>query len=310
MMTSSDFRVSRHALRFFLACALPLIVGIAPTSAAPIPSDVEKMILEAAKAGPRTLDVVAGVAATAHPASAAEINGLVARLRESAEAERIAQLEQLDYFQGWHGEGEIGASRATGNTDTTDIAVGIRLKKDGLKWAHKFNLTADYQHSQGVSGVDKFLTGYEANYKFSARFYTFGLLQYDRDHFAGFNNRVTESFGLGYNVVRTPKLAWDVTAGPAFRQIDAVVGPTQYDVEARLATHLTWNISSSTVFTEEMSFYVGGGNSTSQSTTALTTTLIDALAARASFNIKKETSPTPGFKNTDTASRITLVYGF
>lgn len=307
--TSASFRRARRVLSFLILLAPTL--NVFPAWAEPIPAPVEKMILEAAKTGsPRTLDTVAAVAAAAVPESAMEIRALVDSLRTRAEAERIAQLEQLNYFQGWHGEGELGASKVTGNTDTTDIAIGVHLTKDGLKWAHKFNVTADYQRAQGVSGVDKYLAGYEANYKFNERLFTFGLLQYDRDHFAGFNNRLTESFGLGYSLFHTPTLMWDVTAGPAFRQIDQVLGPSQYDVEARLATHLTWNITDATVLTEDVSFYVGGGNSTSQSTTAVTTKLIDALAARASFNIKKETAPGPGFKRTDTASRVTLVYGF
>lgn len=297
--------------RLSLPLALSITFGALQAQAEPIPPAVEKMILEAAKTGsPRTLDTVAAVATASLPESAPEITKLVDSLRTRAEAERIAQLEELNYFQGWHGEGELGASKVTGNTDTTDIAIGVHLTKDGLKWAHKFNVTADYQHAQGVSGVDKYLAGYEANYKFNARLFSFGLLQWDRDHFAGFNNRVTESVGMGYSIFHTPTLVWDLTLGPAFRQIDQVLGPTQYDTEARLATHLTWNISDATVFTEDMSFYIGGGNSTSQSTTAITTKLIDALAARASFNIKKETSPGPGFKKTDTASRVTLVYGF
>ncbi len=308
---------SKHTLRGRILPGLCQAATVAialwglPAYAEPIPAPVERMILDAAKSGnPRTLETVVELAKNAVPASAVEIDSLVAGLQHAAEAERIARLEQQNYFEGWHGEGELGASKNTGNTDTTDVAIGVHLTKDGLKWAHKFNVTADYQHATGVAGVDKYLAGYEANYKFGPRFYSFGLVQWDRDHFAGFNNRMTESFGLGYNVVRTPKLNWDVTAGPAFRQIDQVVGPMQYDVEARLATRLMWNISASTVFTEEMSFYFGGGNSTSQSTTALTTKIVDALAARISFSLKKETSPTPGFSQTDTASRATLVYGF
>jgi hypothetical protein len=38
--------------------------------------------------------------------------------------------------------------------------------------------------------------------------------------------------------------------------------------------------------------------------------VIGNLAARASFKIKKEISPQPRFKATDTTSRVTLVYGF
>ena len=288
-----------------------MALGAVSAHAEPIPAPVEKMILEAAKTGsPQTLDTVAAVATATLPQSATEIRTLVDSLRTRAEAERLAQLEELNYFEGWHGEGELGASKVTGNTDTTDIAVGIHLTKEGLKWTHKFNFTADYQHAQGVAGVDKYLAGYEANYKINARIFTFGLLQWDRDHFAGFNTRVTESVGLGYNIFHTPALVWDVTLGPAFRQIDQVAGPMQYDVEARLATHLAWNISDATVLTEDMSFYIGGGNNTSQATTAITTKLIGALAARASFNIKKETARGPGTKKTDTASRVTLVYGF
>ena len=288
-----------------------MALGAFPALADPIPAAVEKMILEAENTGsPSTLDTVVAVATATLPASATEIRALVDSLRTRAEAERIAQLEELNYFQGWHGEGELGASKVTGNTDTTDVAIGVHLTKEGLKWVHKFNLTADYQRAQGVSGVDKYLTGYEANYKFNERLFSFGLLQWDRDHFAGFNNRVTESVGMGYSIFHSQKLVWDVTLGPAFRQIDQVIGPTQHDVEARLATHLAWNISDATVFTEEMSFYIGGGNNTSQATTAITTKIIDALAARASFILKKETAPGPGSKKTDTASRVTLVYGF
>ncbi|TAK99180.1 MAG: DUF481 domain-containing protein [Rhodospirillaceae bacterium] len=204
----------------------------------------------------------------------------------------------------------LGASRTTGNTDTTDIAIGLHLNKDGIQWKHVINATADYQHTRGVAGENKYLAGYEVNYKFNPVIFADGLVQWEKDRFAGFNNRETESLGLGYSAIHTPNLTLNLTLGPAVREIDQVLGPTKTDVEARLATQLTWNISPSTVFTENLNIYAGGGENTYESTTALTTKIINALAARASFDIKKESNPGPSFKKTDTTSRVTLVYGF
>jgi putative salt-induced outer membrane protein len=197
-------------MAYKLRCAalgLAVVIWTLPAWAEAIPEPVVKMITEAAKSGsPNTLHTVAGVAKKALPDSTAEIDALVAQFEHHAESERIARLEQQHFFQGWKGEGEIGASKVTGNTDSADVAVGVHLTKDGIKWAHKVNVTADYQYAQGVQSVDKYLIGYEANYKFNASFYSFGLAQWDRDYFAGFNNRMTESFGLGYNVLHTPKI--------------------------------------------------------------------------------------------------------
>ena len=56
--------------------------------------------------------------------------------------------------------------------------------------------------------------------------------------------------------------------------------------------------------------YFDSQSNTIESTTALTTRLSGALAARASFNIRTESDPPLGREQTDTTTRAALVYSF
>lgn len=307
-MTLSQYRIPA----FLMSALLVAVIGAASAFAdTPLPEPVTRMIEAAAVAGdPAALGNVADAAKAAYPGSGPAVDDLVRKLKADAETQRIARLQTLRFYQGWSGEGEVGASRTSGNTDDTTLAVGLHVKKEGLRWRHKFNAAAEYQRSQNVNGAERYLASYEPNYKFNARLFSFGLVQWEKDRFAGFYSRTTEAFGLGYSLLQGGSMTWDVTAGPAFRQTDQVQGPTESSTELRLASQFAWHITPRTSLSEALDIYVGSGNSTYQSTTALTATVIGNLAARASFKIKKEISPQPGFKATDTTSRVTLVYGF
>ena len=98
------------------AFAAVLSLGFAADALAdPPPEPIIRLITEAANTGnPANLDQAAALAKNAYPGSAAEIDALVANLRAQSEAARIARLQQLGFFEGWSGEGELGASQTTG----------------------------------------------------------------------------------------------------------------------------------------------------------------------------------------------------
>jgi putative salt-induced outer membrane protein len=304
--------VLRGALLFAVVTASSIAIS-SSAFAAQMPEAVSRMIVAAAKSrDPAALDNVIKAAKAAYPDSVKEIDSLTASLKSDAEKARRVKLAQQHYYEGWKGEGEVGASLSTGNTNTTDVAIGLHLTKEGIRWRHKFDATAESQRTRGVAGTDKYLGAYEINFKLKPVVYLFGLVQWERDRFAGVGSRATQAFGAGYTVLKKPNLSWDITAGPAFRETDHVRDGKDAEAEARFGTHVSWNLSPTTVFTEDGSIYAGGGNSTYQSTTAITTKLVKSLAARVSFDAKKETTSAPvlGDNKMDTTSRVTLVYGF
>ena len=99
-------------------------------------------------------------------------------------------------------------------------------------------------------------------------------------------------------------------AGPALRQTDYSDGRAVNEPAVFLRTRFDWKMTDTLRFSEEADIGIAKGNSTLNSTTALTANLYGALSGRLSFNYKKETDPPEGRKKTDTSTRVSLVYDF
>jgi len=300
--------MSRWKLILAAGCAV-LIPTIA--SAEPIPGPIVQIITAAAKTGnAAALKSTADLAKATNPRSVVEIDALVVNLQRKAEAARVATLRSQGFFEGWSGEGEVGASLTTGTSKNKTLALGINLKKDGLQWRHKFAVVTNYARSDDTTTADRYLANYEGNYKFGPRLFSYGLLQWEQDRFAGFSRRYTESLGAGYTILDSPKFNWQISGGPALRQTRFITHKSENDMTGHAETTFNWNASPSTVLTEDLGAYLGGGDNTYFSTTALTTKIMGDLSARMSFNLTSESNPPPGIDATNTITRLTLVYGF
>jgi putative salt-induced outer membrane protein len=298
---------------FFRATAVAIWLAVLPAAAfaAAVPDPIVRMITEAARTGDaQTLDITVDLAKRTNPGSVAEIDALVGGLRAEAESARLAALREQGFFEGWSGSGEIGVSLTSGTSENTNVAAGIALTKEGIDWRHKLAGVANYQKSNGVKTAERYLASYEANYKFSERFFALGLVQWERDTFAGFSRRFTESVGLGYTILAGPTVNWQVSGGPAWRQTNYVGGGSDSDMAARASTLFLWNLGATTVLSEDAGVYLGGSSNTYYSTTALTSQIIEDVSARFSFGIISESDPPPGIDKTNTITRFTLVYNF
>jgi len=295
-----------------IAIAAAFLILTANAYAAPIPGPVEDMIRAA---GPDQIDTIADVAKTTNPDSVSEIDTLVASIKGDALAQEQAVLSSQGFFEGWSGEGQVGGSVTSGNTKETGIAVGVKLAKDGLKWRHEIDALANFQRTNGVKTREAFRFGYEADYAISEAWYAYGLLQWQRDKFAGIGRRFTESVGIGRILIDSPSVEFEINGGPALRQTRFIATPTLPERNENRLTFrgsgmFAWTISEDLRFTEEFGTLAGSGNTTFYSRAALTAALTDVLSARLSFDVEHETNPPPGILKTDTSTRASLVYDF
>ncbi|CAN7260369.1 DUF481 domain-containing protein [Phenylobacterium sp. LjRoot219] len=294
-------------VRSAFAAAAVLLPGAA-AQAKPPPEAVAAMI-EAAASDPEALKTVARVAKKTNPDSIVEIDAQVAQLK-AREAERKVEMASRGFFAGWEGEGEVGGGVSTGNTDEERLALGLELEKDALHWRHSVDLTADLQREDGETTKERFFLSLSSQYKITRRLYAVGVLWGEGDRFAGYYSRFSESVGLGYRLVDRPGVKFRVEAGPALRQADYIDTGHEHSASLRAAEYLSWKFASRGTFTQRAVAYWEAGNSTLIGTTALTTTLYEALAARASFEVRHESQPPLDRDSTDTTTRLTLVYSF
>jgi len=122
------------------------LAGIKMAGRPLVPPAVAAMLDAAMASGnAATLKAVADMARQTNPAARADIDARLAA--HAAAAARVLQ-ERLA-TQAWHegigGQGEIGLTRSTGNTDSTGVALRVNLTKKTRNWKHGVRATVDYQ---------------------------------------------------------------------------------------------------------------------------------------------------------------------
>lgn len=288
--------------------AAVLALAAAPALAAPLPPEVARMISAAAETG--QLGPVADVARRAYPEAVAEIDAQVAALTSRADDERIERIKALSFREGWTGEGQAGGFVSSGNTRDVGVSAGLSFNKETLRWRHEVKLASEYQRSAGEVSKERYLMGYAGQWKLNGRAFVSLAVSGERDRFAGFRSRFSESVSIGYRVVERPDLRLDLQAGPALRQVDYYGSGDEIAFAARFGSDLSWTIRPDLVFTQNTAAFLDSVSSTVSATTALTTKLRSDLSARAAFDLRYESEPPTGRKSTDTTLRTSLVYSF
>lgn len=294
-----------------------LAVAAAP-ACAELPGPVRAMLESAMRSDdPKAVDAVIKAAKETQPQDAAEIDAmrekfndthsLVVSEKAEIERERVLAARPLEL---WKGEVEAGAFQTTGNTDSIGVSVGVKLERGGVYWQHKVQFNADYQQTADVVSREQYLASYSPRYVLNDRFYAYGLGQYERDRFQGYNSRYSLSPGVGYRVFNTDDLKFTFEGGPALRFTNLIEGPSKTTASALGSLDFAWRPSSTIRLTQQASAYLESDNSTFTSTTAVEAGMMKGLKARLSYRYEHDTDPPDASRRTDTLSRFTLVYGF
>jgi putative salt-induced outer membrane protein len=284
----------------------------------PEPDPIRQM-LAAAMASKKDCDVeaVGALAKKTDPERVADVDALLTEYRAKRAAEKKAAIEAARaklaasrFWENWKGEGQIGASHSSGNTNSKGLSLGVALNRKGINWSHRLRAQGDYQRTNGRTTVEKFLAEYEPQVSVGDRAFAFGLGRWERDRMAGYDARWNVSGGLGYKVIAKKDLTLNLKAGPAWRQTDLVFGDTESELTGLAALDLGWKLSPTLSLSQVASTIVGERTTTTSSLTALNAKLSGALSARISYSAELDTHPPFGVENLDTLTRFTLVYGF
>ena len=145
----------------------------------------------------------------------------------------------------------------------------------------------------------------------------------ERDEFSGFESRAFIGGGLGYEVLAGDATQWTVRGGPGLK-IDetedtiqlisgvptTVPGETQESFSVSAQSNFAHAFNDNVSFTNDTTVLYADVSTQIGNVSAITAALTDAFSARISFEVRHDTDPVEGFEDTDTISRVSLVYGF
>lgn len=211
---------------------------------------------------------------------------------------------------GWKGEGELGATIASGNTDTKNLLAKLKLTKKIGPWANEIGLSAINSTESDSTTAERYLITGKTARDLNEKFYAFGSAKYDKDRFSGFDHQATIAVGLGVHVIKTEKSSLDLEAGPGFRFSETDLGESQDEVVLRAGLFYKNQLTPTTHFLQDLVTEIGSDNTTIDSETALKVKVSDNLALKASVIVKHNTDVPVGTGNSDTITALSAVYGF
>lgn len=221
---------------------------------------------------------------------------------------------------GWSGEGSFSAGSTSGNTDTTDLGLGLDLNRKMGPWAVGIDAAADFGEIDGVESKNRLFFAGNVDRDINEKLFTFGQASYERDEFSGFESRIFVGAGLGYHIFKSEKVNWTVRGSPGLKIDEVKEVITAGIVTTPGETLESFSVLGKSDFGYAFNESVSLNNATDliyaeestqiNNSIGITATLTNTLSARASYDIRHDTNPPVGFEETDTATRLSLVYRF
>jgi len=230
---------------------------------------------------------------------------LAAVLLAATTAAANAQLTE-----GWTGEASLTGSKTTGNTETTDIGLGLKLNKEGDLWRHKFKALADLGRADGETNKRRYNLGYQIDRDIYDHLYVYGNADYYSDDFGAFQEGYFVGGGVGYKAIVPEPIGWNLEGGIGYRSQEeqGPLGLTENEVALRGFSDLDWALNENVSLYNDTEIIWSDSDTYIWNEVGITATLAGNLAARISFRVDNHSNVPVGREETDTITRFGIVY--
>ena len=238
-----------------------------------------------------------------------DINDDVAE--DMARSEDAARFGYPEYQPGFSGSASLGYSAQTGNTDTQDFALGIRMRYAQDQWVQTLGLAADFSETDGTKEEESIFAVYDGNYYFNERFYIFALARAERDGLADSAGEISRDgfigIGPGYRVINEANMAWRVQAGIGASYLRDGLGNSETETGYIASSRFFYQISDSMFLTNDTDVLSSDSALRANNDLGVNFKVSDALSTRISYLTDYNDSRDI---KTDNRLGVSLVLGF
>lgn len=211
----------------------------------------------------------------------------------------------------WRAALGVSLANSSGNSKSTTfsgLADAVRATKQD-KWSLYGN--ALYGKSGSTKTADQVRLGTKYDWNLSPQLYAFGSGEFERDQVAELDSRFTLGGGMGYRIINTDPLKFEVFGGAAYisdkygvaRFVDGQ-NRTSYSYPALiLGEESTHKLGQSTSAKQKLVLFPNLKNSgeyRAQWDAGISVAATAAMNLTAGLSVKMNSDPGPGLKKTDT----------
>ena len=131
-----------------------------------------------------------------------------------------------------------------------------------------------------------------------------------QDGFSGFDNRYFVGLGIGYQLVDGDAASWRLEGGPGYKIDEETDGDITESFGAQAGSDIKFGLNDRVALTNDTDVLYSDTSTQYRNVISITADLMGNLKGRVSYDIRHETDPRDGFKATDAATKVSLVYKF
>ena len=209
----------------------------------------------------------------------------------------------------WIARGEIGASFASGNSESESINGAIELKNKRDKWTHTFGAAGNYGSDGQLTTAERWELRAQSDYTFTEKTYWFGAARYEDDRFSNFEYQVSVSTGVGYKFIDTERTKFWVQGGPGYRYAELSDTGTKDDgTILRGDLGFEHQLTETTKIVERFLVESGSDNTYVQNDLGVEVLITGSLGLRVGYQVRNNSDVLPGVEKTDTLTTVGLLY--
>jgi len=222
--------------------------------------------------------------------------------------------EEVAVETGWTGTGEFGFVSTTGNTETVALNAKLNFIRTGERWRHRFSGTALQTSEDGNKDNERYTMELQSDRKINEKSWLFGAFRWDADKFGSYDPQMSFTAGYGRQLMRSEKHELKGEIGAGYKKLEErVSGDSSSEAIARFLLDDSWQVFTTTLWTNRLLVEAGSSNTFTQFNTDLAVSMTDRFAVKLGFEVRHNTDVPQDIvdsENTDTITSANLVYNF
>lgn len=247
--------------------------------------------------------------------------------RDMERAEDNARFGSPEFRQGLSGSASLGYSGKTGNNESQDLTVGLRLRYGAGAFNQTIGAVIDYSETENQSTKRDVFGIYDATYSFDDRFYGFILGRVVSD---GLADRLTDAqlsdaisdtdqlrgqikqdaflgVGPGYRIINQQDMTWRVQAGIGVSYLKNGLNESTTETGYIASSRFYYKINDNVFFSNDTDVLNSDSALRASNDLGVNFKITDAMSTRVSYLTEYNDSRAT---RTDNKLGVSLVFGF
>ncbi len=211
----------------------------------------------------------------------------------------------------WQGEGELGYTAASGNTDSTNLNASLGISRESGAWKHSASLDLIQAEADDEDSADSKVFRARSEHAYGETSYLFAGTRYEDDKFSGFDFQASITAGIGRTFVDSEQHRFEASAGLGLRRLrDRFTREDEDDSIVTAEALYEYRIGENATLSEKLLIESGDENTYTESETALSTRINGNLSLKLTYLYKRNSDVPPDTDKNDEIVTVSLVYGF